>query len=938
MIEVKNLTFAYPGSSKPVLKGISFVFPSQGLFYLTGESGSGKTTFLNVLSGLFNSYEGEISINGQNLKELSESERGEMYRCEMAYSTQEDLVGSYETVEEALTLPLEIYSLSKAEKKVRIIQAAKRLSLKELLRSKCSALSGGELRRVSLARALVRDFSILLLDEPLGPLDEKKRKQVNAIIREKSKSSLVIVVTHNTDELDPQGHVLRMADGALNDGFYQTPMRIIDVKKTGGRKPFTAIKTLKYVIRMFLSNILHVSFSSFASSLALISIGLTCLISKGISSSLLSYFADAANPNTLLIEEAENRMTDSDFSSAPFYRAQSLCGKYSSLLGYGAYYEGDFENFFVNANQFYFLNGDQRLLLPSLDFRSLAETTYYKELGQEGAGFGSLDFSEEEIGLGLSQKDAESLSGLFGLMEKDVFLGLNDYLLHNSIVVNGKIENSSIRYRLSFLFKVRKIIFTGHSQFIHTNPLFAEWLFDDFMCFQNVSRREEADLGRAKVFKGYYLMVNIARKREFLDAFAGEEDYKGFFLSPLRNELLSYYHPEDEKTGDRLLLLNGYSSTLSFADVQKIQKEFSKEVSNIYYSDSFYYFSSQGLGGGFLKPVYASGDRGLLNQIADFNYEAQFDLHGFQGSTISFGPGVVMGDLSGVQKKPLQFKPYLNKPPLLKGSYPSGFNQALISSSLAKLLFQNNECLDQKLYLTCLAETVYKQGGYKNIFSDGSVIITGLIDSEENLILQEPRFLNALEQDQLNISLSDSLLDHALMEFKDGSDMNSILKILKEEFPEYHFSLPLLKVAESIDQIVSYIEKGLLAFALFSSLIASVLMGLVIFFFIKEGEKRIGMMSLMGFTKREISGFYMTSGFLICLAAYFSSSAFLLVFSWAFGKSLEVKMGISFMFAAPEIFLLNLLCAMALFVISAFLSSFEIRKADLLRVYKKSDN
>lgn len=931
MLNLRNVSYSYPQSQNKVLDDINIDFPSKGLFYIVGESGSGKTTLLNVISGLFKNYEGEVIFDGEEMKNLTSAQKNEMYRSKMAYSTQEDLVGSNETVEQSLFLPLELYDLSSKEKESRIRNAVRLVALEDLLKSRCSSLSGGEIKRVSLARVLVRDYDVLLLDEPLGPLDFSMREKIEGIIKSIAEDSLVIIVTHNTGELKPDDNVIRLKDGKITTAaFHQLRKEesIIKNKAIGCR--FKILETFKIAIRMFLSDFRHSCFSSFASSLALIAIGLIVLVSKGISSGLSQCLAGSMSPNTVLVQQRERKMEDTDFSSASYADCQALYSRYSeSLMGVGAYYEGDFENFFVNANKFYFALGRDTLSFPDIDFRCLAETAYYKELKSAGRPFLQLSLTDEEIGLGLTLAEAKELASFYGLEVSSPYDSINAYLTSNNMVLNGKIENSQIHYRLFFLFKVRLVIPSSRGMFIHTNPFFSEWLFDDFMCFSNTGRREEANIDFAKVYKAYYLMIDSDRKRSFLEELSSDSDFSHLAVCPLKDRLMSYYQPVEEDTQDRYVVYNRFDNSLSYADIQGIEDHYSASIDSVCYSDSFYYFSSFGYGGGFIKPIYASGDRGLLNKIADYNYNAQFDLHGFQGSTIQFDEGVVMGDLSGTCKNPLQFKAYLKPPSIIRGVEPQEFNQVLISDSLAKELFGSNEYMDKALFLSCLSDTVYKNGGYKNVFKDGQVTIVGIVESEDFLIYQKPRFLNYLQQDQFGLNLELSLLDHALIEFSSSADIDEVMDFLEDSYSECRFSLPVKKMADSVENVVGYIVNGLLSFAFFSALIAAILMVFVIFLFVQEGQNRIKMMQMMGFNIYDISSLYWSLGLLMSLSAYVSSSFFLLFFSFFFGKALETELGLSFMGFAPEIFLVNLVFAIVLSLLSGFITQIVIRRKDV---------
>ncbi|MCI2068748.1 MAG: ATP-binding cassette domain-containing protein [Bacilli bacterium] len=928
MIQINNLSFAYKGSESNVIKDVSFSFPSSGLFYIVGESGSGKSTFLKLISGFLNNYQGSILFQGKELSSFSQKEKSMLYRDVLSVSMQSDLVTSQDTVEENILLPLAIYQLTEEEKRNRLDAVSKTLSIRDLLKEKCSSLSGGEIKRVSLARAIIKDYAILMLDEPLGPLDRKMRLRFTSLFKELSSSALVIVITHNVSEISKDDNVLTFRDGKLS---YRAGKLNPEKKKdiiSSPRSHYGFHKIIPSAFKMLLRNKKHALFSSFASSLALISLGLISLISSGISSSLTNYLSQSAERNTMLVQRREKTIENSDYLSLDYPVAVSLSKEYSEdIYGVGTYYNLNYENTFVNENRAYFKSGFTTLTMNSLSLRNFGEFTYYKELGENAKYFSNLSLSYEEIGLGLSLYDMSFLCDFLNLRKDNPTGEVNSYISSQGLQLHLDLQASAFGYALELIFKVKRVIPTVKTKIIHTDPLFEENLIEEQMRFKTVLSPKGPFENPWTVFKSYVLLANPDKKRDFLEKAAASKTFKEVCYRNLKDELTCYYQKDDPLTAGRIQVFQEAEKGIYYSEVYSIIQQYRKYIKTFSLSDSFYYFADQGYTGGFLRPVYVSSKRDLLNQIADFNYEAKFDLHGFQGSTIVFSKGVVMGDLSGTQKNPLIFKPYLSYPNLLRGEIPSDFSEVLISSSLAQALFEDGwerKCLNQPLCLSCLTQTEFLDGGFKNIFKDGEVKITGIVEDDTNAIYQNPRFLTALEEDQFDLPLETGVINKVLIAFKSEYLLDGVLNQLTEDYPEYKFSLPVLKMSQTIDDLIGYIEKGLAAFSFFSALIASVLLCLVIFLFVNDGSNRIEMMGALGFFTREIIDYYWGVSFLICLAAYLSSSISLFIFSIFFGKSLEAELGVVFTPFAPEMFVINFVAALLLTLLAGALASIKI--------------
>ena len=196
MIVINNLNKYYnKGKNNEIhaINNTSIVFPDKGLVCLTGPSGCGKTTLLNCIGGMDTFNSGIITYDGENLskKEL------DLYRAKnIGFIFQNYILLPDRTVYENLKLVLNMFNLSKDEEEKRIEFALNAVNMYKYRKRICGQLSGGQMQRVSIARALVKSPKLIIADEPTGNLDEKNTKQVMDIIKNLSRECLVIMVTH----------------------------------------------------------------------------------------------------------------------------------------------------------------------------------------------------------------------------------------------------------------------------------------------------------------------------------------------------------------------------------------------------------------------------------------------------------------------------------------------------------------------------------------------------------------------------------------------------------------------------------------------------------------------------------------------------------------------------------------------------------------------
>ncbi len=218
MLKLKNVSKFY--YSKGVIAAgfskVNIEFDIGEFVAIVGESGSGKSTLLNVISGLDSYEEGEMYINGEETSHYQESEFEEYRKKYVSNIFQNfNLVNSY-TVYQNIELVMLLNGYKRKEVKAKVLDLIDKVGLKKYKRTKVSKLSGGQKQRVAIARALAKETPIIVADEPTGNLDSRAARGVIELLKEISKDKLVIVVTHNFDEIkDIATRVVKMHDGKI---------------------------------------------------------------------------------------------------------------------------------------------------------------------------------------------------------------------------------------------------------------------------------------------------------------------------------------------------------------------------------------------------------------------------------------------------------------------------------------------------------------------------------------------------------------------------------------------------------------------------------------------------------------------------------------------------------------------------------------------------
>ena len=179
-----------------VINDTTLEFPETGLVTLLGESGSGKTTLLNVIGGLDNFTSGEIDLDGNKIKKYSAKKIDKIRNEKIGYIFQNFLLLKNKTVYENLQIVLNMYDIDSQTIEERITYVLKAVGMLKYRKKKVSELSGGQQQRIAIARALIKAPSLILADEPTGNLDEKNTIEIMNILKKISKTTLVILVSH----------------------------------------------------------------------------------------------------------------------------------------------------------------------------------------------------------------------------------------------------------------------------------------------------------------------------------------------------------------------------------------------------------------------------------------------------------------------------------------------------------------------------------------------------------------------------------------------------------------------------------------------------------------------------------------------------------------------------------------------------------------------
>ncbi len=205
-INFTNVTFSYDDT--PVLKDLTFSLPAGKVVALVGESGQGKTTITSLLLGLYEPVSGQITVDGQDIADVS-------------YGSQEPALFSG-TVRENIAYGKPGASLTEVEKSAKAANAHEFIAKFEKgydtpIGERGLKLSGGQKQRIAIARALLKDAPILILDEATSSLDTKSERQVQQALERLMKGRTTLIIAHRLSTIQSADQIITLKDGRVDE-------------------------------------------------------------------------------------------------------------------------------------------------------------------------------------------------------------------------------------------------------------------------------------------------------------------------------------------------------------------------------------------------------------------------------------------------------------------------------------------------------------------------------------------------------------------------------------------------------------------------------------------------------------------------------------------------------------------------------------------------
>lgn len=217
LLEAKEVTKTYDKAQRPSLNKVSFSVSESEFIAIMGASGSGKTTLLNVLSTIDTPTSGSITIDGVNIKTLTDTGAADFRRDKLGFIFQEYLLLDSLTIFENIAVPLTLQKLSPKKIESMVQTLADSFGIGQQLKKYPNELSGGQRQRASALRAIVKRPSILFADEPTGALDSSSATDLLNTLKASNEElhTTILMVTHDAYAASFADRILIFKDGRI---------------------------------------------------------------------------------------------------------------------------------------------------------------------------------------------------------------------------------------------------------------------------------------------------------------------------------------------------------------------------------------------------------------------------------------------------------------------------------------------------------------------------------------------------------------------------------------------------------------------------------------------------------------------------------------------------------------------------------------------------
>lgn len=849
IIKVLNLDKKF--GERYIFKNLCISFPKIGFIALVGDSGCGKSTFLNILSGLDIVFEGEYFFAYKKIKKFNEEERNVFRLKRVGYVCQNSSLLELETALTNVILPLTALSTNVSEDVVQRGKAILRfLGLQHKEKSVVNKMSGGEKQRVAIARALINSPDVVLADEPTGSLDNKNSDEVFNILKNIARDRLVIVVTHDVDlarkytdkiyKYKNFGFTEENNEGSPIE-YKKCLLNLTRVKKVKRKPKVPSSVLFSHCFKVIKERKIRAIISIFSIIVGFIGLGCATYIYSSISNEFSAIFDSIVPPNQVImspLNAASN--TIGNVYSQSLESTLELEREYPSYIkGVGTSFVYPFEEMFPEANDFYLDSNKGSIYLPSYSVRLLNDILWIEDYyDKEFLPFVKEEYKEDEIVLGMPFAILAGICNAFDIPQD--YLALGNYIHQNNVNLLIMLENEALGFDDEEIFTISAVTENPFPCLFHSDHLFAHKFFIEHLQFWSSDKEENEN--PQNIYELSYLET-YGSHSSFLKELRKNSKYSNLvFDSNISNYLLSIGGYEEALKINRIYIFNCDKHNVGFSDINKIKQSLDNIKGYLICSYGGYFGSTSSMMTGFSNKFFLSNNIEKLEEVSDAysimdkNSPNQF---------IEVGEDVIDGNYLSVGSSKLRISSSINS--LYSGRLPTSLEEVCLSSNLGKKF---NFPLE--IYISAEVGQDIIGDYLERDFKIKALKVVGYVNDDFNTLYTIDDWTYDYFVDVLNLSPFLMEPNGAIFSFDDEISCKNALNFLKKNYSNYLFSSPSIDIKESITFLTNYIGEMLFIFSTIALLISLFLLILVVVVTIFENRNENIIFRKIGLSKSDI--------------------------------------------------------------------------------------